>query len=62
MVRAHSDAQVEAVKEYYTNQQLYTMLKPDQMDSPYIYDNFEWSHCEVSVVPSDPTLGGPISP
>lgn len=36
------------MKKYYTNQQLYTMLKPDQMDSPYIYDNFEWTHCDVS--------------
>eukprot|EP00752_Nemacystus_decipiens_P013022 g11520.t1 len=42
--------EVEAAKEYYTNHQLYTMLRPDQMDSPYIYDNFEWSHCAAQGV------------
>eukprot|EP00903_Cladosiphon_okamuranus_P013119 g12236.t1 len=40
------EKEVEAVKKYYTNRQLYTMFKPDQMDSPYIYDNFEWPHCD----------------
>ena len=45
--------QVDSAKQYYTNHQLYTMLRPDQMDSPYIYDNFEWSHCDVS----EPVVG-----
>ena len=38
---------VEEQKHYYTNQELYTQLKPDEMTSPYIYEHFEWVHCEV---------------
>lgn len=39
--------QVQGPKKYYTNRELYALLQPDLMDSPYMYDNFEWTHCEV---------------
>lgn len=35
-------------KEYYTNTELYQLLKPDGEAMPYAYDNFEWPHCDVS--------------
>lgn len=35
-------------KEYYTNQMLYDLLKPDGMSTPYVYDHFQWPHCDVS--------------
>ncbi|CAM9975327.1 unnamed protein product [Ectocarpus fasciculatus] len=46
----HGDKKIEIPKVYYTNSQLYDMLKPDQMDSPYVYDNFEWGHCDAQGV------------
>lgn len=41
-------SEVAGVKSYYTNAELYAQLKPDEMSSPYTYDNFDWPHCEVS--------------
>lgn len=35
-------------KFYYTNMELYDLLDPRAADSPYVYDNFEWPHCDVS--------------
>lgn len=35
-------------KEYYTNAELYQLLRPDGEAIPYAYDNFEWPHCDVS--------------
>lgn len=40
--------QVRGPKDYYTNKELYDLLQPDLMDSPYRYDNFQWAHCDVS--------------
>ena len=39
---------ITPVKTYYTNKMLYDLLAPDGMSIPYIYDNFEWQHCDVS--------------
>jgi len=33
--------------EYYSNSDLYSLLHPQNEDLPYIYDNFEWPHCEL---------------
>lgn len=33
--------------EYYTNSELYTLLHPKNIHLPYMYDNFEWPHCEM---------------
>lgn len=45
----HSDsAQPRAPKSYYTNQELYGLFEPDGMAVPYVYDNFQWPHCDVS--------------
>lgn len=41
-----SHSEVGKKKTYYTNHELYTMLRPDEMNNPYIYDNFEWTHCD----------------
>lgn len=49
---ASSADSVMPLKQYYTNEMLYELLKPDGMASPYVYDHFVWSHCDVS-------LGGP---
>lgn len=35
-------------KTYYTNAELYQLLDPNGNDLPYVYDNFEWPHCDVS--------------
>lgn len=37
-------------KFYYTNMELYDLLDPRAADSPYVYDNFEWPHCDVSAL------------
>ena len=37
------------MKTYYTNGDLYDLLRPDRADLPYMYDNFAWPHCSVSV-------------
>lgn len=39
---------MQIAKTYYTNRRLYAMLRPDAMDNPYVYDNFQWAHCDVS--------------
>lgn len=39
---------VTPVKKYHTNEELYDKFRPDGMDIPYLYDNLDWSHCEVS--------------
>lgn len=39
---------VMPVKKYYTNEMLYELLRPDGMASPYVYNHFVWSHCDVS--------------
>lgn len=36
------------MKTYYTNGDLYDLLRPDRADLPYMYDNFAWPHCSVS--------------
>ncbi|CBJ26075.1 tyrosinase-like protein 2 [Ectocarpus siliculosus] len=36
-----------SAKRYYTNMELYGLLRPDQSDLPYVYDNFAWPHCSV---------------
>jgi len=30
---------------WYTNQDIYDLLDPNEGKSPYIYDNFRWDHC-----------------
>lgn len=35
-------------KSYYSNRDLYDLLHPGETNCPYIYDNFEWPHCDVS--------------
>ncbi|CAM9472098.1 unnamed protein product, partial [Hapterophycus canaliculatus] len=35
------------MKRYYTNGELYQLLRPDESDLPYMYDNFAWPHCSV---------------
>lgn len=35
-------------KTYYTNEELYELLKPRDGVLPYMYDNFDWPHCDVS--------------
>lgn len=46
---------MEPVKSYYTNRDIYEFLRPDRDEMPYLYDNFEWPHCDVSafVLPLD---------
>lgn len=39
--------QVQPMKEFYTNRDLYTHFDPDRVEMPYVYDNFQWPHCEV---------------
>ena len=39
---------IAPIKKYYTNEMMYHLLAPDGMNTPYVYDNFEWSHCDVS--------------
>ncbi|CAN0103275.1 unnamed protein product, partial [Pylaiella littoralis] len=34
-------------KVYYTNTELYDLLRPDGEDIPYMYNNFAWTHCSV---------------
>jgi len=41
---------VQVAKTYYTNSQLYVMLRPDAMEIPYVYDNFQWTHCDVRFI------------
>lgn len=43
-----SDA-VSGLKKYYSNADLYELLRPDKTDLPYLYDNFAWPHCSVRV-------------
>lgn len=38
-----------AAKTYYRNADLYRLLRPDGTSLPYVYDNFVWPHCEVSL-------------
>ncbi|CAM9993354.1 unnamed protein product [Ectocarpus sp. 12 AP-2014] len=33
-------------KKYYTNAELYQLLDPNGDEVPYVYDNFEWPHCD----------------
>ncbi|CAN0353347.1 unnamed protein product [Ectocarpus sp. 6 AP-2014] len=33
-------------KKYYTNAELYHLLDPNGDEVPYVYDNFEWPHCD----------------
>lgn len=47
-VKGRGGGDVAPVKTYYTNEMLYDLLAPDSMKLPYIYDNFEWQHCDVS--------------
>eukprot|EP00752_Nemacystus_decipiens_P016248 g14528.t1 len=35
------------MKTFYTNADLYDLLRPDRADLPYMYDNFAWPHCSV---------------
>mmetsp|Transcript_34736 Transcript_34736/g.43831 ORF Transcript_34736/g.43831 Transcript_34736/m.43831 type:complete len:115 (-) Transcript_34736:245-589(-) len=30
----------------FTNQELYDYVEPTNIDLPYMYDNYEWTHCE----------------
>jgi hypothetical protein len=30
----------------YTNAELYDLLDPNQDDYPYLFDNFDWTHCK----------------
>lgn len=32
---------------FYSNMQLYNLLHPENEDNPYVYDNFEWPHCNM---------------
>lgn len=32
---------------FYTNNELYELLRPDDVMLPYMYDNFKWPHCEL---------------
>ena len=41
---------------YYTNADLYDNLSPYNADKPYVYDNFEWPHCELAGYPMLNTL------
>eukprot|EP00903_Cladosiphon_okamuranus_P022443 g20643.t1 len=34
-------------KEYYTNRMLYDLFKPDGMATPYVYNHFQWPHCDA---------------
>ena len=47
--RHDEEEEEKEIKHYFTNQELYTQLKPDGMSSPYIYEHFEWAHCEVNM-------------
>ena len=42
----------EMPKTYYTNEELYDLLRPDGEAAPYMYDNFQWEHCAVSHKPA----------
>lgn len=44
-----ASSEVPASKKYYTNGELYGLLHPSEMNLPYVYDNFEWPHCDVSL-------------
>lgn len=33
--------------QYYTNQELYENLRPDKPQISYMYDSFDWPHCEM---------------
>lgn len=41
-------AGIEVPKTYYTNEELYELFRPDGRAVPYIYEHFEWKHCDVS--------------
>lgn len=45
-----ASSEVPTAKNYYTNGDLYGLLHPGEMNLPYVYDNFAWPHCEVSLV------------
>lgn len=47
-----ASSEVPAMKKYYTNGELYGLLHPAKMNLPYVYDNFEWPHCDVSDSPT----------
>lgn len=36
-----------ASKRYYSNAELYELLRPTASVLPYVYDNFAWPHCSV---------------
>lgn len=38
------------LKQYYKNKELYDLLRPDTEHLPYMYDNFQWPHCSVSLL------------
>lgn len=44
--------EIGEAKVYYTNEELYAKLSPDEVSMPYMYENFEWTHCEVSLAHS----------
>ena len=40
-----------ATGHHYTNGELYALTDPQSHDSlPYVYDNFEWDHCDAQGV------------
>lgn len=44
------DTETLAISEherFYTNEELYEYLRPDSLTMPYMYDNFDWPHCEL---------------
>lgn len=34
---------------YYTNQELYELFDPHNVELPYVYDDFSWSHCPSDI-------------
>eukprot|EP00622_Pseudochattonella_farcimen_P003177 FR738293.1.p1 GENE.FR738293.1~~FR738293.1.p1 ORF type:complete len:192 (+),score=12.81 FR738293.1:73-576(+) len=36
----------EKSQHHYSNKDLYDLLDPRNPDLPYLYENFEWSHCD----------------
>lgn len=54
-----SDDHTPGIKSYYTNGELYDLLRPDENTLPYIYDNFNWPHCSVNVLS---TIVSPLTP
>jgi hypothetical protein len=33
-------------ESFITNSELFSFLDPENLYLPYVYDNFEWSHCD----------------